>query len=88
MDDREYFEQLLDSLLREFRNALQESETRQRLYTSQRLEAHFDKTKALFDETIEGAETRLTEQVLTVRAASETAHAEIIERLERLEGNQ
>ena len=37
---------------------------------------------------IGGVETRLIDEIRAVRAASDTAHKEIIERLERLEQNQ
>ena len=37
---------------------------------------------------MEGLETRLTGEIRAVRVASETAHKEIIDRLERLERNQ
>ena len=56
-------------------------ENRQKLFISQRLEHHSSATK----KQIENVREELKNDITGVRAASETAHKEIIKRLERIE---
>lgn len=64
----------LDERLREF-------EKRQQLFISQRLEYHSTST----DKKIEDVRDELKKDIAGVRIASETAHTEILKRLEQIE---
>lgn len=60
---------------------LEAFEKRQQLFISQRLEHHSNST----NKKIEGVRDELKKDIAGVRVASETAHASILERLERIE---
>ena len=74
-------ESMLDKRLEAF-------EKRQKLFISQRLEYHSNATNKKIeslDTKIDDVGDELKEDISGVRAASETAHQEIIARLERIE---
>lgn len=67
---------------------LEAFEKRQQLFLSQRLEYHSNATNKNIedlDRKIDSVRSELKEDIVSVRAASETAHDEIIARLERIE---
>ncbi len=67
---------------------LSEFEKRQQLFISQRLEYHSNATNknlGSLDNKIDGVHHELKQDIAGVREASETAHKEIIARLEQIE---